>query len=432
MKKDTHLSDTTRQAEMVLRSTSGTLAVIAALALAVMHFGSSQGQIFLSYQVSGVLLSLIGFTLTFEPHFPEYWHIEATLFFSLALLISGGMALAIESLVPLMALIVAIPMVTVLLPWNWQFQLGIGSLCIVSAVLSSRDAAAAVHGYGLLWIPVAAECVIAVLAAVQLERQRKQQQAYFEALAADEEQFRSLIENAPDGLTVVNTSGNIVFQSSSAKRLLGCEADEMLHRSAFEFIDHEAAPQLRTLLNKCLKLPEHSESVTIRCRHTDGSWRTIEAVAKQLSNYGSEALVVFNWRNVTERVTRELQLRESEERFRSIFQHSTNAISISSRSDGRYIDVNDEWLKVFGYTRSEAIGKNPLLLKLWMDSDDYVRFATEFLTRGTIHNRETEFRAKDGATVVGRLSVVTIETSGNQLALGIVNVLSRVRNHPFQ
>jgi PAS domain S-box-containing protein len=82
---------------------------------------------------------------------------------------------------------------------------------------------------------------------------------------------------------------------------------------------------------------------------------------------------------------------------------------------------------VFGYTRSEAIGRNPLLLRLWKDSDDYVHFATEFLARGTIHNRETEFRAKDGSTVVGLLSVVTLETSGDQLALGIVNVLSKHR-----
>src|SRR5207248_9398957 len=140
---------------------------------------------------------------------------------------------------------------------------------------------------------------------------------------------------------------------------------EMHHRSAFEFVDHEAAPQLRSLLDKCLELPEQSESVTIRCRHTDGSWRTIEAVAKQLSNYGSEALVVFNWRDVTERVTQELQLRESEEKFRSIFQHSTNVISIARLSDGRYVDVNDEWIKVSGYTRAEAIGKDPLALMWW-------------------------------------------------------------------
>jgi PAS domain S-box-containing protein len=425
MKKTIRLPSSTRQAAMVLRSTTGAVAVLAALVLAAFWLRpSSLGQGFLPYQTSGTLLSLIVFTLTFEPHFADYWHIEASLFFSTALLISGAMTFAIENPVPLMALIVAIPILTVLLPWNWHFQLGISLLCVASAALTRKTAAAAVYEHGLLWIPVAAESIIAVLAAVQLQRQRQQQQVYFEALAADEEQFRSLIENAPDGLTVVNRTGNIVFQSSSTKRLLGFDAEEMLHRSAFEFVDN--APRLRTLLDKCFESPEHNEKMTIRCRHADGSWRIIEAAARQLSNY-SEALAVFNWRDVTERVTQERQLRESEEKFRSIFQHSTNVVSICHRSDGRYIDVNDEWLKVFGYTRSEAIGKTPILLRLWKDPDDYVHFATEFLTRGTIHNRETQFRAKDGSIVLGLLSVVTLETSGDQLALGIVNVLSKHR-----
>jgi PAS domain S-box-containing protein len=425
MKEDSRLPNPSRQAAMVLRSSTGASAVLAAFALAALLFSSSQKQMFLSYQISGVLFSLIAFTLTFEPHFSDYWHIEAALFFSAALLISAGMAFAIENPIPLMAFIVAIPMVTVLLPWSWHFQLGIGLLCVASAALSGRDEAAAVHGYGLLWVSVAAESVTAVLAAVQLERQREKQQVYFEALATDEEQFRSLIENAPDGMTVVNATGNIVLQSPSAKRLLGCDADEMLHRSAFEFVDHDAVTRLRILLDKCLASPEHNESVTIRCRHTDGSWRTIEAIAKQLSNYGREALVVFNWRDVTERVMQELQLRESEERFRSIFQHNTSVISIGRLSDGRYIDVNNEWLKVFGYSRSEVIGKDPLALNLWKHSDDFVRLGMEFLRRGTIHNRETELRAKDGSTVLGLLSLVALETSGNQLALGIFNVLSK-------
>jgi PAS domain S-box-containing protein len=426
MKETSRLPNSTHQAAVVLRSTTGTAAILAVLVFAPFLLrGSSPGQIFLPYQTFGTLLSLIVFMLTFEPHFADYWPIEAALFFSVALLISGAMAFAIENPVPLMVLIVAIPMLTVLLPWNWHFQLGISLLCVASAALARRNAPAAVRGHDLLWIPVAAESVIVVLAAVQLQRQRQRQQVYFEALAADEEQFRSLIENAPDGLTVVNRAGNIVFQSSSTKRLLGFDAEEMLHRSAFEFVDN--APRLRTLLDKCFEPSEHNESITIRCRHADGSWRIIEVAARQLSNYGSEALVVFNWRDVTERVTQEGQLRESEEKFRSIFQHSTNVISISHRSDARYIDVNDEWLRVFGYTRSEAIGKTPLLLGLWKDSDDYVHFATEFLTRGTIHNRETEFRAKDGSIVLGLLSVVTLETSGDQLALGIVNVLSKHR-----
>jgi hypothetical protein len=50
---------------------------------------------------------------------------------------------------------------------------------------------------------------------------------------------------------------------------------------------------------------------------------------------------------------------------------------------------------------------------------------------GVIHNRETEIRTKDGSIVFGLLSVVPLETSGNQLALGIFNVLSTNPQLPF-
>src|SRR6202021_2394497 len=96
--------------------------------------------------------------------------------------------------------------------------------------------------------------------------------------------------------------------------------------------------------NQVFNFPDPRPAILVRGRHADGSWITIEGTCKQLQNYGSESLVVLNWRDVTERVAQEQRIRESEEKFRSIFQYSTNAISLVSRTDGRYIDVNDEWL----------------------------------------------------------------------------------------
>jgi len=160
----------------------------------------------------------------------------------------------------------------------------------------------------------------------------------------------------------------------------------------------------------------------LRCRHADGSWRTIEGLGKQLQNYGNEPLVVLNWRDVTERVLQESHIRESEEKFRTIFQYSTNAISLVSRSDGRYIDVNDEWLRLFGYTRSEVIGKDPLELGRWADRDDYLRFATELLTKQEIRDWAAVFRTKDGSIVRGLLSAVILETNGTAVALSLISI----------
>lgn len=408
-----------RQATVVIRFTAGILALLTALAFAAPFSRTAGTETFLAYQWCGVLLSVFIFILTFERHFSEYWHIEAALFFGLSLLIWSGVGLVSNNPIPLSALIVAVPIATVLLPWDWQFQLGICGLCM-GAAAARRLGTPTLPDDHPLWMVVVAESAIAILASIQLELRRRRSDAYFEALVADEEQFRALIENAPDALCVFNTLGNIVFQSPSAKRMMGSE--DVIGRSAYEFLHQDDAPRFRSLLNECMKHPDQSREMMVRCRHADGSWRTVEGVGKRLENYGDEPLVVLNWRDVTERTLQESRLRESEEKFRKIYQYSTNAISIISRSDARYIDVNDEWLRLFGYTQSEVIGKDPLGLGRWADPDEYLRFAMELLTKREVRDRVAVFRAKDGSLVRGLISSVMLEASGAQIVLSVISI----------
>lgn len=425
--KQTELSHH-HQAASILRSCAGLSALAIVLGWTGVLSSASGEATIIPYQIFGALLSLTMLTLTFEPHFADYWHLAAALFFSASLVTWTGLGLAINSLVPIVALIVVIPIVTVLLPWDWQFQLAVCSLCVGAGLLTLRMWPVPAH-FARLWMIAAGESAVAVLASMQLDRQRREQYAYMRALAADEEQFRALIENSPDGLTVLDRTGTIVFKSPSARRLLGHD-DDMIGRSAYEMVHQEDAAALRALLTDCLRYSDRTFGITMRCRHANGSWRMVEGTGKQLMNYGSEPVVVLNWRDVSERVEQERRIRESEEMFRKIFQYSTNAISIASRADGRYLDINDEWLAVLGYTREEVIGKDPFTLRIWADPFDFTVFASEFLTREEVRNRPTKFRAKDGSIVRGLLSAVMLEAGGNEVALGVVNVQSIEKPSP--
>jgi PAS domain S-box-containing protein len=406
------------QAAVVLRLASGASVLLNVFGFTGLLLRAADSHTLAFYQLLGTLLSIALFTLTFEPHFADYWDIEATLFFCFSLLIWGEIGLTIDNGRLLFVLVVALPILTVLLPWHWQFQLGICSLCIGFAVLAHwirPDLAE--HD---LFLMAAGESAVAILASVQLERQRKERNLYIAALAADEEQFRALIENSPDGITVLNATGTIVFESPSVGRLLG-HVEKLSGRNVYEFLQQDDGPKFRALLSECMNFPDRSLAMLVRCRHADGSWRTIEGMCRQLQNYGSESLVVLNWRDVTERVAQEEHIRESEEKFRRIFQYSTNAISLVSRTDGTYIDVNDEWLRTFGYNRAEVIGRDPLSLGRWVEPEDYLRFATELLMKGGIRNRPTMFRVNDGSIVRGLLSTVLLETNGKSVALSLIS-----------
>ena len=411
-----------QQAAAVIRSCAGAAVLLTMLSWAGLWSGLPGRGTLGSCDMVATLLSLGVFTLTFEPHFSDYWQIAAVFFFSASIVVWAVIGLQLNSPTPLIVLVILVPLITVLLPWGWQFQLGICSLCIGATLLALRKWPAA-QEFGLLWIAAVGESAVAVLASLQLERQRAEQRAYVEALAADEEQFRALIENSPDGLTVMNGAGVIVFHSPSAIRLLGHQ-DALVGRSIYEFVRHDCVPSLRSLFTDCLQHADITRGVSLSCRHVDGSWRTIEGTGKQLKNYGTDPLIVLNWRDVTDRVAQEVRIRESEERFRKIFQYSTDAISISSRADGRYLEVNDEWLRLLGYTREEVIGKEPLAIGIWAEPEDFVRFVAEFLIKQEVRNRPTRFRTKNGSTLRGLLSAVMLQTSGQELVLGMVSNVS--------
>ncbi len=413
-----------RQVTFVLRATAATLAVIAALVLIAPLSLTVSKQAFLLYQSLGIALSALVFVLTFAEHFSNYWHIEAAVLFGASLLLWGGIGIVINSSLPLAILIVGLPIATVLLPWGWQFELVICGLCVGAAVMAPKLGHRVSTDCYPLWLIALAESAAAVLASIQLELQSQQTEAYVRALIADEEQFRSLIENAPDGLCVFSMSGSIVFQSPSAKRMMG---EELVGRSIYEFLHQDEVPSFRSMLDQCRKTPENSYRIRLRCRDGGDCWRIIEGVGKQLENYGEEPLVVFNWRDVTDRVNQENQLRESEDRFRKIFQYSTNAISLISH-EGNYLDVNDEWLRLFGHERSEVIGKNPLELGRYADPDEYIRIATELLMKKEVRDRPVTFRAKEGRLIEGLLSSVLLQTGGDFVVLSVITPVSRRRS----
>ena len=65
----------------------------------------------------------------------------------------------------------------------------------------------------------------------------------------------------------------------------------------------------------------------------------------------------------------EAELRRSEEKFSKAFLHSPLVVTISRRSDSRFIDVNESFEEQFGWTRDEVIGRTPEDFDLWVDAD---------------------------------------------------------------
>jgi diguanylate cyclase (GGDEF)-like protein/PAS domain S-box-containing protein len=122
------------------------------------------------------------------------------------------------------------------------------------------------------------------------------------------------------------------------------------------------------------------------------------------------------------------ELRASEARYRTVFQASLDGISISRRSDGRYLDVNERFLEIVGYTRDEVIGSRSLELGLWENSSDRVPLIDALRRDLSVKDMEARFKRKDGLIVWVLLSVSVIQIEGLSCILGVMRDISAAKD----
>jgi diguanylate cyclase (GGDEF)-like protein/PAS domain S-box-containing protein len=122
-----------------------------------------------------------------------------------------------------------------------------------------------------------------------------------EALRVSEERWRALLMNSSDAITVLGDGGQVIYASPSIERLVGFTADEILDMGVFELVHPEDVERAGTILLELIDSEGPSEPIEMRVRHTDGSYRWIEAVAKNMLDDTSIGGIVINVRDVTER-----------------------------------------------------------------------------------------------------------------------------------
>ncbi len=113
-------------------------------------------------------------------------------------------------------------------------------------------------------------------------------------------------------------------------------------------------------------------------------------------------------------------LRSSERMFTSAFRSSPDSMSINVFPDGPYLDVNDGFTRLTGYTRDETLGKSPSEMKLWEDPVRRAEIFTEFVQTGELRESEFRFRNKSGQFRTGHMSGALLDLDGKRCSLVVV------------
>ena len=230
-----------------------------------------------------------------------------------------------------------------------------------------------------------------------------------EALSASEARFRALIENSSDAIMLLDASLSVFYSSAGTQRIMGYSPDEIMDRPVKDFCHPESLASLQQLLEESVRNPGKPVAGTARMRHKDGSWRVLEGVLTNLLNEPHVRGIVGNYRDITEKVQAERALRESEEKFRTAFHSNPDAMTITTLADGVYLDVNNAFLRVTGFTREDVVGRRSLHVGSWVEAEDRARLVETLQSQGRVESMETTFRKKNGDVFYVHLSAELIE-----------------------
>ncbi len=234
-----------------------------------------------------------------------------------------------------------------------------------------------------------------------------------------EESYRQLVEQSPDAM-LVHRRGEIVFANGScaakfhASRihgLVGIPLLDLVHPDDRAAVQESAekregdlgAPSVRTE-RKYIGL--------------DGRELQVESMVKPVL-YNGEASTQVVFRDISERKKAEQKLLQSEERFHKAFHVNPEPIVINSFPEGRFVDVNESFLRVTGYRREEVIGYTARETNLWKRPEDRARYLERLTEKGSVHDLEIIFQTKSGEQRVGLVSADLIDIASQKCAIAV-------------
>ena len=274
-----------------------------------------------------------------------------------------------------------------------------------------------------------------------------------EAHPLSERRFHALTENALDIVMVTDSTGTIRYLSPSVERVLGYTPEEMLGTNTADYVHPDdlerAFGELQALLSKPGVYPE---AVETRVRHKDGSWRHLEGMATNLLEDPAVEGLVFNQRDVTDRVraeeevrrlNRELERRvaertarleailaelgESEKRYRAVVEQSAEGIYLVDSGTKRILETNPALQNMLGYTAEELRGME-LHEIVAHDREDVDANVERTLREGTRFIRERGYRHKDGSVVEVEIAASAIDYGGKRVVcVAIRDITERKR-----
>jgi len=228
-----------------------------------------------------------------------------------------------------------------------------------------------------------------------------------DALRESEQRFRQITENMLDVIAQTDLLGTCEYASPSMKTVLGYDPKDMLGKSMFEYVHPDDFDNVLEIVRKALAAGT-TEKFEYRYRHADGHYVWLESGGNPLFDEKGQMIgAVLSSRDITERKQMEDAVRNSEIKYRTLFEKIPQGIYQTSL-EGKLMTANPALVRLLGYDSEKELLAVNVERDLYMNSEDRKTWMETIRTRGEVRNAELVLKCKDGEelTVLDNAHVV--------------------------
>lgn len=244
------------------------------------------------------------------------------------------------------------------------------------------------------------------------------------ALRASEDRYFQLIQALPQGIQENDTSGKITFASAALSKMLGYEESELIGKPIWDLEASERKKEARKAQMEHFRLnrPLPQAYQTKFCRK-DGVLIDVQVDWEYRKNDEGE---LEGFTSLISDITEQKREAEEKQKLTIAIEQAVESIIITDEQ-GTIQYVNPAFEQTTGYTRQEAEGKTPRILKSGKHEQSFYREMWEALGKGEIWSGRIINRKKDGSFIEEFLTISQIRNRENEITnfVGVKRDISR-------